>query len=84
LRLNEAIQPELLAEINHEFPDILNEGEIVQRGALSEEKDEPDLASLPRLAMYFNRRSLGRLRQLINCVNEGNLNPIERIRPHPA
>ena len=54
-----------------EFQDIVNQGEIIQCEALSEERDEPDLAALPRLAFNFNRRSLGRLRQLIDCLNAG-------------
>ena len=71
LRLTQTISEEFLAEINQEFSDILNQGEIVQCEALSEERDEADLAELPRLAFNFNRRSLGRLRQLIDCLNAG-------------
>jgi hypothetical protein len=32
--------------------------------------DEPSLRDLPRLVFNFNRRSAGRLRQLINHLNE--------------
>ena len=38
--------------------------------ALLEEQDEPDLAELPRLVFHFDRRSHGRLRQLINRLND--------------
>jgi uncharacterized protein (TIGR00730 family) len=74
-RLNEPLHEVLLSDINEAFADILAEGEFEQRGALGEEKDEPDLAALPRLVFQFNRRSLGRLRQLIDVINRGSLDP---------
>jgi uncharacterized protein (TIGR00730 family) len=80
LRLLQPISSELLAEINCEFRDIVNQGDLVLRDALPEEKDEPDLAGLPRLAFHFNRRSLGRLRQLVDCLNAGNLNPVRQAK----
>ena len=42
-------------------------------GPLPEERDEPLLASLPRLIFHFNRRNYGRLRQLIDCLNRGGV-----------
>jgi uncharacterized protein (TIGR00730 family) len=75
LRLKEAPAPELLAAINVEFADIVNGGEFTVGGPLGEEKDEPDLAALPRLIFRFNRRSLGRLRQLIDALNLGRVEP---------
>jgi hypothetical protein len=71
LRLNKTPKPELVEELNAEFADILVEGEFVVSKALPEEKDEPQLSVLPRLVFRFNRRSLGRLRQLIDCLNRG-------------
>jgi len=71
LRLNGPIGDELLAGINEQFADIVEQGEITQQAALKEERDEPDLADLPRLVFQFNRRNLGRLRQLIDCLNRG-------------
>ena len=41
--------------------------------AFKEEHDEPSLIALPRLAFHFNRRNLGRLRQLIDCINRGRV-----------
>ena len=72
-RLQQSLEPALLEGINREFADILSEGVFEQRPALSAEKDEPDLAELPRLVFVFNRRSLGRLRQLIDVINRGSL-----------
>lgn len=68
-RLQRAPSEALLAEINRDFSDILVEGDFRLSGPLPEE-DEPELAHLPRLVMRFNRRSLGRLRQLIDRINE--------------
>jgi uncharacterized protein (TIGR00730 family) len=74
-RLKEPITAELLAAINVEFADIINGGEFTVSGPLAEEKDEPDLAAFPRLVFRFNRRSLGRLRMLIDAINRGNIEP---------
>jgi uncharacterized protein (TIGR00730 family) len=78
LRLREPISSGLLGAIGAEFQDILNGGEFVLGAPLGEEKDEPELASLPRLVFRFNRRSLGRLRQLIDAINRGR---VERVSP---
>jgi uncharacterized protein (TIGR00730 family) len=77
LRLKEAPGGELLEAINSQFADILSGGEFTVAGPLAGE-DEPELAALPRLVFRFNRRSLGRLRQLIDVLNRG------RIEPAPA
>jgi uncharacterized protein (TIGR00730 family) len=69
LRLREALTAERLASINQNFQDILQDGAFVQRGALPEERDEPKLADFSRLVFHFNRRSLGRLRQLLDTIN---------------
>ncbi len=69
LRLNGPLGDELLDGINTRFADILLGGQFTIGGPLPEEKDEPDLAHLPRLIFQFNRRDFGRLRQLIDCIN---------------
>jgi len=71
LRLRERPSPDLLERIGDEFSDVLEQGRFVVGGPLPEEKDEPELAELPRLIFHFNRRSFGRLRQLINRLNAG-------------
>ncbi len=74
-RLKETPHPMLLEAINQSFTDIINGGDFAISGALPEEKDEPDLADMPRLVFRFNRRSLGRLRQLIDALNRGSVVP---------
>ena len=70
LRLEEDISPQLLAAIKEHFMDLVTEGDFELSAALPEEKSEPELKDLPRLVFHFNRRSHGRLRQLINCLNQ--------------
>jgi uncharacterized protein (TIGR00730 family) len=69
LRMKHDPGEKFLDEVNRDFADILADGRFTIEGALPEEKDEPDLADLPRLVMRFNRRDLGRLRQLIDLMN---------------
>jgi uncharacterized protein (TIGR00730 family) len=71
LRLNRELDASFVAEINRHFADILEGGQIRQTSALSAERNETHLADLPRLVFSFNRRDLGRLRQLIDCLNRG-------------
>jgi hypothetical protein len=77
-RLNQQPSDKLLGEINHHFTDILADGQFVLREAFPEE-DEPEIDHFPRLAFHFNRRNLGRLRELIDCLNRGWVTPVERI-----
>ena len=74
-RLKEPLAEELVADINEHFEDVLSSGQFVQREALKEEKDEPLLAEFSRLSFHFNRRSLGRLRMLIDTINRGSVKP---------
>jgi uncharacterized protein (TIGR00730 family) len=69
LRLKQPPSDELLETLNRDFADILTEGKIERNGPFSEERDEPELAHLPRLSVPFNRRNLGRLRQMIDRIN---------------
>jgi hypothetical protein len=72
-RLQEPLHPLLLEAINREFVDLLSAGDFQQREALPLERDEEDLAHFPRLVFRFNRRSLGRLRLLIDAINRGSV-----------
>lgn len=69
LRICQALSDEQLELINEQFSGIVVEGKIEQVSALPEEQNEPELAHLPRLKLRFNRKQLGRLRQLIDEVN---------------
>lgn len=69
LRLQRRLSDPQVEELADEFSDILNGGGFQQTSALDEEQNEEQLAELPRLVLDFNRRSHGRLRQLINKIN---------------
>ncbi len=69
LRLSQPPGDALLEQINTDFADLLAEGRFTVGAALPEEKDEPELAELPRLILQFNHRNYGRLRQLIDYLN---------------
>ena len=68
-RLHQPLSDHKLEEINTTFGDILSSGEFGVSGPLDEERDEPQLKDMQRLVFHFNRRSLGRLRQLIDNLN---------------
>jgi uncharacterized protein (TIGR00730 family) len=69
MRLRQAPSTDLLERIQEEFAGILAEGEFTLGDPLPEEKDEPELADLPRLVFAFDRRNCGRLRELIDLIN---------------
>jgi uncharacterized protein (TIGR00730 family) len=69
LRLKHALTEDQLATINTEFRDMLVGGTFSQRDSFPEESDEATLRHLPRLVFHSNRRSAGRLRQLIDRIN---------------
>lgn len=69
LRLRKEISDPLFAEIESEFSDIIEGGKFHRSAAHEHEQNEPTVAELPRLWIPFNRRSIGRLRQLIDLIN---------------
>lgn len=57
--------------LKEHFDDILlPQGDIVQSGALPEELDDADVITMTRLVIDFNRKDFGRLRNLIDAVND--------------
>ncbi len=69
-RLHRPISEVTLEQIRVDFADIVKGGTFEQTNALPEEAEEHALASLPRLKFRFDRHKLGRLRQLIDFVNQ--------------
>jgi len=70
LRLTSEVPDELIADLNIEFADIIDSGSIIRIDATQAEIDSDDNVDLPRLMFHFNRRSYGRLRVLIDRLNE--------------
>lgn len=69
VRIHRRLTEAALERLNQEFSDIVVAGKIEQHSALAGETNEPELADMPRIVFHFNRKSLGRFRQLINHVN---------------
>jgi hypothetical protein len=70
IRLHRKPTDEQVAQINRDFADIRVRGEFKASGALPVERDEPSLANLYRLVFTFNKRDHGRLRILIDYLND--------------
>jgi len=69
LRLLHAPSEEQVEELNELFPDLLVTGRIEAIEATPAEVEDGDQPHLPRLRLHFNRRSLGRLRAMIDHLN---------------
>lgn len=69
LRLRRALTRQELDHLAYSFADILGSGGIEEAAALREETEDTELSKLFRIQMGFNRRSFGRLRQLIDTIN---------------
>ncbi len=70
IRLQESVSPAAIQKLNSEFADVLRRGSFVQTSTLPAEKGEPEIAQLPRLVFWPHRRNFGRLRQLIDAINQ--------------
>lgn len=71
LRLTEPADPAELERLNDEYGDIVVDGVIEAIGATDSEVEDADHVDLPRIAFVFDRASHGRLRQLIDTLNDG-------------
>ena len=70
LRLNRSLSKNLVGQLNEEFGDILVDGHFeYHTKPLLEENANPDIDKLPRLVFPFDRQNMGRLRQVINRIN---------------
>jgi uncharacterized protein (TIGR00730 family) len=70
LRLQHRLPDAVLERIQRDFADILATGTFAQTDALPEEANDTALAGMPRLRFRFDRRSLGRLRLMIDRINQ--------------
>lgn len=70
LRLAEAPTPAQLAVLNEEFADIVVDGEIEIVSAHPDEVADGDDVDAARIAFDFDRRSFGRLRRLVDALND--------------
>jgi hypothetical protein len=70
LRLRQAPNDAELAELNEEFADIVVEGEIERTEPNSAEVEDDDALDKERITFHFDRRQFGRLRQLVDRLND--------------
>jgi uncharacterized protein (TIGR00730 family) len=71
IRMQREVPEGALRRIQMDFDDILIDGgNLKVCPALPEEINEPEIAHLPRLCLNFDKKSYGRLRQLIDRINE--------------
>jgi uncharacterized protein (TIGR00730 family) len=70
IRLRTAPSEEKLAALNRDFADICVQGDIHRTEALPQERAGRDHVELPRIAFQFDRVHYGRLRQLIDALNQ--------------
>jgi hypothetical protein len=69
LRLQKELTESFLNRLRAEFADLLAAGTFEQVAALPAEQNETTLAHLTRLRFKFDRKSLGRLREMIDEIN---------------
>ncbi len=70
LRLHKPVTDELLAKLNANFSDILTTGKIERTTTHLFEIEDEKTRDLPRLALHFNRRDAGRLREMVDVINQ--------------
>ncbi|HEY3319718.1 MAG TPA: LOG family protein [Planctomycetota bacterium] len=72
IRMLSRLSKENLQQINDEFSSLIppGKGKIEEIQALPEEASDPDLLALPRIAFNFNRRNYGKLRRMIDMINQ--------------
>jgi len=70
IRLTSGIEQQKVEDLRGWFSDTLRpHGEVYLSGPLPEEIDEPEIEHLPRLILNFKRDDFGRLRELIDAIN---------------
>ncbi len=70
LRLHVKPDQAFMVQLNEKFGDILASGKIELGSASDLETGDEHLRDLPRLIMNFNRRDFGKLRQMIDFIND--------------
>ena len=72
IRLNHALSEAAMRQLNNDFRDLCKHGDFQQQPYCESEQDEPELCHLTRLAFAFNGRNHGRLRELLDLVNQSH------------
>lgn len=70
LRLHHEPTDECVERLNDEFSSICESGKIEKVQTHKLEEEDKHLIDLPRLGLHFNRRDMGKLRQMIDFLND--------------
>ncbi len=70
LRMNHALSDAALGRLHEEFADLCLSGGFEQQDGCQTDEDDAELCRLPRLVFTFNARDHGRLRELLDVVND--------------
>lgn len=71
IRLASPLEPDQVDALKTGYADILiPDGNMRLSGPLADEINEPELNHLPRLVLDFNKKDFGRLRQLVDDIND--------------
>jgi uncharacterized protein (TIGR00730 family) len=84
VRLARRLTEAALARLQEAFSDLLRTGRFVQGVALRQEKNEPEISHLPRLIFTPRRNDFGRLRRLIDAINEAEVEDTPPDAQQPA
>jgi hypothetical protein len=69
-RLQRQLTDKAITRLNEEFADLFERRPLAVANPLKAEKNEPDILHLQRLTCGPHRRNFGRMRQLIDAMNE--------------
>jgi hypothetical protein len=70
IRLQRQLSPGAVQVLNKSFSDLFESTPLRASRPLKPEKNEPELSNMPRLVAGSHRRNFGRLRQLIDAINQ--------------
>lgn len=70
IRLHREPSEQTIERLNDEFADVVESGSIGKVAAHKLEADDEHLTHLPRIAFTFNRRAVGRLREMVDSLNQ--------------
>ena len=70
IRLEKELTDNHIAILNEKFADLIKVGKIFKTTTLSEESDEPHLGNKPRIILNYNKKSAGRLNEMILMINQ--------------
>jgi len=77
LRLHVEPDDDFLVRLNDEYSGILESGKIEKTKVHRLEADDEHLADLFRIAFHFDRKNVGKLRQMVDTINRELTPPID-------